>query len=347
MLTPEQKVIKIIQKVLPAVVSITAYKNIKEIEKKRPQWLFPFFEKDVPAIDALRKKAVGKNIHFGGGSGFIIDSSGIVVTNAHVIVRDHLNYEITASNQDKFPAKLVATDLINDIAFLKIKADTKLPFLALGNSSKTVLGQSVLAVGNALGLFQNTVSSGIISGLARSIEANNEVVRENLHGLIQTDAAINPGNSGGPLIDMNGHAIGINAASVMQAENIGFAIPINIIKRDLAQILKNGKVSYPFLGVRYIIIDEKIKELFRLPVGHGVLVASPTIGQDAVIKNSPASKSGIKENDIIVEIDGKPLTTQYTLQDFLESAKIGQRAILKLLRKNKKIELPVILEERI
>lgn len=346
MLAPEQKVIKIIQKVLPAVVSIAAYKNIKEIEKKNPQWLFPFFEKDVPEIDTLRRKTVGKNIHFGGGSGFIVDSSGIVVTNAHVIVRDHLNYEITASNQEKFPAKLVAADVINDIAFLKIKTDTKLPFLSLGNSSKVVLGQSVLAVGNALGLFQNTVSSGIISGLLRSIEANNEMVQENLHGLIQTDAAINPGNSGGPLIDTNGYAIGINAASVMQAENIGFAIPINIIKRDLEQIKKNGKITYPFLGVRYMMVDEKIRELFRLPVEYGALVASPTFGQDAIIKNSPAYRAGVRENDVIIEVDGHRLTARYTLQDFLESAKIGQKAILKIIRKNKESSFTVALEER-
>lgn len=256
MLNQEQKIIKIIAKALPAVVSIEAYKNLEEIEKKKPQWLFPFSEKDISNVISLRNKIRGGHIHFGGGSGFVVDSSGIVVTNVHVIVRDHLNYEITTYNGRKFPAVLVATDQIHDIAFLKVKSESRFPALPLGNSLKTTLGQSVLAVGNALGLFRNTVSSGIISGLSRTIEADNESVSENLHGLIQTDAAINPGNSGGPLINMSGEVIGINAASVMQAENIGFAIPINTIKKDLEQVKKYGKIIRPFLGVRYITIDQ-------------------------------------------------------------------------------------------
>jgi len=344
MFAQEQKVIKIIAKTLPTVVSIEAYKSIKEIEKKRPNWLFPLFENQQKNIDSLRDKIRGGHLHFGGGSGFVVDPSGIIVTNVHVVVADHLDYEITTSEGKKHPAVLAATDPIHDIAFLKIKDDYRLPALPLGDSSKIKLGQCVLAVGNALGLFRNTVSSGIISGLSRSIEANNESLSENLHGLIQTDAAINPGNSGGPLIDMDGKAIGINAASVMQAENIGFAIPINTIKKDLEQVKKYGKVTRPFLGVRYIVIDSKIKELLKLSVNRGVLAVSPNPEHSAIIKYSPADKAGLKEKDIILEINGSKLTPTFTPQEFLETAKIGQRITLKVLRKGKEISLSTVLE---
>jgi serine protease Do len=346
MLTQEQKVIKIIAKTLPAVVSIEAYKSVQDVSKKRPGWLFPLFESETTSVESLRKKIRGKHIHFGGGSGFIADAAGIIITNVHVIVREHLDYEITSSDSKKYQAKLVATDPLHDIAYLRISADTNFPCLPLGDSSKVQLGQSVLAVGNALGLFRNTVSSGIISGLARSIEANNETLSENLHGLIQTDAAINPGNSGGPLINMEGKVIGINAASVMQAENIGFAIPINTIKHDLEQVKKYGKITRPFLGVRYIIIDNQIKDVLKLPVSHGVIAISPNPEHSAIIKNSPADKAGIKERDIILEINGAKLTPSYSIQEFLDASKIGQRLSIKILRNHRELNLSAVLVER-
>lgn len=346
MLNQEQKVIKIIAKTIPAVVSIETYKNVSDIEKKKPSWLFPMFESDKNAVESLRRKIDGKHVHFGGGSGFIADSVGIIVTNVHVIVREHLDYEITTSEGKKFPAKLVATDTLHDIAYLKITADSGFPTLPLGDSSKVKLGQSVLAVGNALGLFRNTVSSGIISGLSRSIEANNESLTEDLHGLIQTDAAINPGNSGGPLIDIDGKVIGINAASVMQAENIGFAIPINTIKKDLEQVKKYGKITKPFLGVRYVVVNSRIKDALDLPVSNGAMAMSPNPEYPAIIKNSPAQKAGIREDDIILEINNIKLTPSYSLQEFLDSAKIGQRVEIKILRKDKTLLLSATLEER-
>ncbi len=344
MLNQEQKIIKIIEKTLPAVVSIESYKDLKEIEEKRPQWIFPFFEKDVFKTEILKKKIKEGHIHFGGGSGFIIDKSGIIATNAHVIVRDYFDYEITDFSGKKFLASLISTDIIHDISFLKIKSDLSFLSIPLGDSSKIKLGQSVLAIGNALGIFSNTVSSGIISGLSRSIEANNESVSENLHGLIQTDAAINPGNSGGPLINMSGEAIGINAASVTRAENIGFAIPISIIKKDLEQIKKYGKIIRPFLGIKYVSIDQKIGNIFNLPVNYGALAISPDRASDSIIKNSPAYRAGIRNKDIILAIDDKKITLSFTIQDFLDNAKINQKISLKILRGNKEINLQATLD---
>ena len=346
MLTQEQKVIKIIAKTIPAVVSIEAYKSVDDVSKKRPGWLFPVFESDLEGVKSLRNKVRGEHIHFGGGSGFIADPTGIVVTNVHVIVREHLDYEITNSEGKKYMAKLAAVDPLHDIAYLKINSESSLPYLTLGNSQNVKLGQSVLAVGNALGLFRNTVSSGIISGLARSIEANNESVSEDLHGLIQTDAAINPGNSGGPLIDMDGKVIGINAASVIQAENIGFTIPINTIKKDLEQVKRYGKITRPFLGIRYIVIDSRVKDVLKLPVSHGVIVLSPQPEHSAVIKHSPADRAGIKERDIVLEINGTKFTPSFSLQDFLDNSSIGQHLEIKILRKNRELTLKATLEER-
>ncbi len=264
MLTQEQKIIKIIEKTLPAVVSIEAYKKVRDIERAYPQWIFPFFERESTGRQFLRKHERGETIRFGGGSGFVVDSEGIIATNVHVIIRDHLNYEVTTSDGKKYQAQLIATDPVDDVAFLKVTGDSRMPTLTLGDSSKIKLGQSVYAVGNVLGLFQNTVSSGIVSGLARSIQAQSEAFNENLRGLIQTDAAINPGNSGGPLIDSSGNVIGINTASVLTAENIGFAIPINVIKKDLEQIKKYGRITKPFLGVRYVMIDNFVRDSLKL-----------------------------------------------------------------------------------
>jgi serine protease Do len=346
MLTQEQKIIKIIEKTLPSVVSIEAYKKTLDVERVYPQWIFPFFEKKSKENQFLRKHEKNGTIRFGGGSGFVVDSGGIIVTNVHVIIRDHLNYEATASDGKKFQAQLIATDPVDDVAFLKITGDSRMPALTLGDSSKIKLGQSVYAVGNVLGLFQNTVSSGIISGLARSIQAQSEAFNENLRGLIQTDAAINPGNSGGPLIDSSGNVIGINTASVLTAENIGFAIPINIIKKDIEQIKKYGRITKPFLGVRYVMIDNYIQDSLKLSVNYGAIALSPSNEREAVIKNSPAHKAGIRENDIILEIDGTKLTPQFSLQDFLETAKIGQKINLRILRNKKEVPLIAVLGER-
>jgi len=338
----------IIKKALGGVVSISALSPIDSVKKKHPQILFPVFENDHAKRNKTLKKILGANLNISGGSGFVVDTSGIVVTNMHVITHDHLEYQITTADEEVYPATLVGTDIIADIAFLKITSEKKKRFttLKLGNSSKVALGEHVLAIGNALGMFKNTVSFGIVSGLSRNIEAGNEAMRENLRGLIQTDAAINPGNSGGPLINMKGEVVGINAASVFEAENIGFAIPVNTIKRDLESLKKYGEITRPFLGVRYLIIDDHTKDALGLSCNAGVVVTSPHSHQEAVIKESPAHKAGIREGDVITALDGKPLTVAFTLQDFLDTSKIGQKITITLLRGTKERIVSATLEKR-
>ncbi len=346
MTADEQKTIHIINAAVAAVVSIQVSDHISHLEKKSPTEIFPVLERDKERADILAKKIAGESIDFGGGTGFITDPSGIIVTNIHVVYEGSLDYTVTTHDKASWQAKLVGTDSVHDIAYLKIDSPNPFPSLALGDSATLQLGQTVYAIGNVLGIFEDTISRGIISGLGRAIAAHNEDRHELLHGLIQTDAAINPGNSGGPLIDSDGCVIGINAANVAQAENIGFAIPVNIIKNDLADIRAYGRIRRAFLGVRHIVISPHVQKLYKLPVSEGILVTSPGAHVQAVIPDSPADRGGIRDKDIIIAIDSKPLTEDFTLEDFLEDAQGNQTVTLDIIRKEKRMAIETVLQEK-
>src|SRR3989344_361026 len=217
---------------------------------------------------------------------------------------------------------------------------------SLGSSDNLRVGQSVIAIGNALGEFQNTVSVGVISGLSRSIVALGAASGpERLQQVIQTDAAINPGNSGGPLLDITGRAIGINTALAQGAENIGFALPINSVRKAVEDVKAFGKVRYPFLGVRYLIINPALKAERKLPVDYGALITAGP-GDLAVLPDSPAKKSGLQQGDIILEFDGARVDSDHALGDLIASKRIGDKVRLKILREGKEIILETTLEER-
>lgn len=345
-MTEEEKRINVIKQSLPAVVSISVSKNIDELRATKAARAFPVFEKDKKNFNALADRIEGDQLDFGGGSGFIVDASGIVITNIHVIKQHSLRYDITLHNGTTHLATLIDTDPIHDVAYLRMNSTGPFPALPLGDSSKIQIGQTVYAIGNVLGVLPETISRGIVSGLGRTIEAHNEDRKETLHALIQTDAAINPGNSGGPLLDSEGNVIGINAANVAQAENIGFAVPINAIKNDLEDIKKYGKIKRAYLGVRHIILNPMIARGMGYSVSQGILVISPSDKQPAVIPKSPADKAGLRENDIIVSINGTPLNEQYTLEDFLEDAEGGMEAKITVIRNGKEINLVTTLLDR-
>lgn len=334
-------VIKVVKKVLPAVVSIIISKDLPVFEAPFGS-LLPEFE-DFFTVPRGRKK-----IKIGGGSGFIVSPKGIILTNRHVVADPQAEYMAILNDERKFPVKILARDPINDIAVLKIE-EKNLPTVKLGDSSKLQLGQTAIAIGNALGVFQNTVSVGVISGLSREITAGELLKRKRirLRGLIQTDAAVNPGNSGGPLIDIEGRAIGINAAMVVLAENIGLALPINTAKKALEDIQEYGRIRQPFLGVRYVLLNEKIQEAYNLPINNGALVISePALGNRAVVAGSPAEKAGIKELDIILEVQKEKITSQNTLEDILQKFEVGDKVELKILREGKEKVCRAILKER-
>lgn len=350
----ENKIIKIIEKTLPAVVSIIITEHLEMIQKNFYPEIVPFIPKNKYGKLKIPKNSIynktdtkNKNLEINSGSGFIVDKNGLILTNKHIVEYDHnTEYTVITNDNKKYPAKILSRDPLNDVAILKIEAQN-LKTIPLGDSSKIKLGQTVIAIGNALGIFKNTISKGIVSGLLRSIYAAGDKNTESqeLRGLIQTDAAINPGNSGGPLIDLNGKAIGINSAMVSGAENIGFAIPINAAKKDLEDIKKYGKIKKPFLGIRYLTINDKIKSDLNLPFNYGALIISENF-RPAIIENSPAQKAGLKEKDIILECDNKKINENYTILDMLEQKKVGDLINFLVWRNNKKINIIVKLEER-
>jgi len=333
---------EIAKKACPAVITIVVSKDLPKIEGF---YMFPFGGKEyiMPNIQDGNKKKT----RIGGGSGFIISKDGYVITSNHVVADTTANYTVILEPKKKYPAKVLSRNPINDVAILKIEGKD-LPYLELADSSKIELGEEVVAIGNALGEFHDTLSAGIVSGLSRYITALSGLSQqtENLRGLIQTDAAINPGNSGGPLVNMEGKVIGINTAIVMGAQNIGFAIPIDYAKKDLNEVKKYGKIIVPFLGVKYVLISEEMARINKLPIHYGALVVRETLGEPPVIKDSPAEKAGIKEFDIILTCRNEKITLKNPLANILQKCKIGEKVALKVLREGQEIDLLAVLEEK-
>jgi len=220
------------------------------------------------------------------------------------------------------------------------------PYAPLGNSEALEIGQTVIAIGNALAEFRNTVSVGVISGLGRTITASGGNFVETIEDVIQTDAAINRGNSGGPLLNLAGEVVGINTATVLDAQNIGFAIPVNKARRDIEQVQKLGKIVYPFLGVRYVLITEQIAQQKNLPVKYGVWVQPGSQGQAAVSPGSAAEEAGIQSGDIILEFNGEKITKENSLAKIMQKYDPGESVVLKVLREGEERIFNVTLGER-
>lgn len=280
----------------------------------------------------------------GAGTGIIVKADGLVMTNKHVVTGG-TSFTIVTSDGKQFQGgKVVATDPTNDIAFLKFDpGNTKLQPAELGDSSTVEVGQTVIAIGNALGQFQNTVTTGVISGKSRPITASGgSEGAESLQNLFQTDAAINPGNSGGPLVSIDGKVIGINTAVAGEgAQNIGFAIPINEAKADLTSVIEKGKIVKAYLGVRYISVTPDFAQANGLPVDHGAFVQ----GASSVQSDSPAAKAGLQQGDIITKINGKDINADTTLSSIVGQFKPGETVTLTVVRQGKTIELRATLGE--
>lgn len=350
----EDAVVRTVKQAQPAVVSIVISKDVPIIERYYSDdsvnpfddffggGLFSPFRFRVPQ---LREKGVEKR-EIGGGSGFLVSTDGLIVTNKHVVSDEGGEYTVFLNDGAKHEAKLVARDPVNDIAVIKIDAKN-LPFLEFADSSNLQVGQSVIAIGNALGEFKNTVSTGVVSGLARSITAGDSLGQaEQLNEVIQTDAAINPGNSGGPLLNLSGKIIGVNVAIAQGSQNVGFALPANEVKRTVESVQKTGKISRPYIGVRYVQITPTLKEKNKLSVDYGALIIRGENPDElAVIPGSPANKAGIVEGDIILEADGKKLEGNTTLATVISKKQPGDTISLKILSKGEEKTVTVKLEE--
>lgn len=344
-------VVNIVKKYSPAVVSIVATKDLPVFERTfNPFSGFcddPFFSQFFDCGNdsfGFRQKGFEKR-QVGAGTGFIVKSNGLVVTNKHVVSDESASYTVITNNGTKYSAKVLDRDPFQDLAIVKIEAQG-LPTVELGDSDSLEVGQTVVAIGNALGEFSNSVSKGIVSGLSRSITASSGQSSERLEKVIQTDTAINPGNSGGPLLNLRGQVVGITTAMVSGAQNVGFAIPINKVKKIIQDVELRGKISYPYLGVRYIIINEDIKKSKNLPANYGALIVGSESGDPAVLPNSPAAKAGLKEGDIILEVNGIKIDENHTLAEIIQSQKIGDKIVVKIRRADSELNLNVILEEK-
>ena len=267
------------------------------------------------------------------GTGIIVSKDGYVMTNYHVIEGATSVSVIDSTGESYSKVTIIGRDPLNDVAFLKVSADKEFTPVALGNSSTIRTGQQVVAIGNALGQYSNTVTSGIISGTGRSVTASSESgsSSESLTDLIQTDASINSGNSGGPLVNMAGQVIGINTAIAQDANGIGFSIPINSTKGILAGVLESGKIKRAFLGVSYVTVTPDVAKQYNLSVNSGAYVYSSTSGT-AVTSGGPADKAGIKSGDVITKINDESVGTQGALSTILGEYKPGDKITLTYLR---------------
>ncbi len=322
----ESVVVEVVEKVTPSVVTVGVERKILEFDPFDP---FGILRR--PKEQGSRDQDIG--------SGFIVSSDGLIVTNKHVVSTQG-KYKVVTSDGQKHDVLRIYRDPANDIAILKINpsADGLKP-VEVGDSSKLKVGQLVVAVGTPLGEFRGTVTKGIISGLGRGIEAGSplEGFVERLDNVIQTDAAINPGNSGGPLVNSAGQVIGVNTAIASGAENIGFAIPINVVKEALDNFQKTGGFSRPYLGVSYKIITRQLSIVNEIPEG---------VYTVEVIEGSAADKAGVKTGDIITKIDGVKISDDNGgLVKIISGKKVGDVVKLTVWRNEKELELKATLGE--
>ncbi|MBI3458705.1 trypsin-like peptidase domain-containing protein [Candidatus Azambacteria bacterium] len=347
----EEKIINLVKKTGGSVVNVIASKDLPVFEQSfvNPFEGTPnadFFKQFFPGFQVPQSRQKGtEKQQVSAGTGFIVSSDGLILTNKHVVSLDDVEYTVLNNKGEKFPAKVLARDPVQDLAIIKIEKNN-LTSLVLGDSEKLEVGQTIIAIGNALGEFENSVSVGVISGLKRNISASGGGVTESLENIIQTDAAINQGNSGGPLLNLDGEVIGINAATVIGAQNIGFAIPINNAKKDIASVKVTGKISYPFLGVRYTILNKENSAKNNLSVEYGAWIRGNSSTEPAVTPGSPAEKAGLKENDIILEFDGIKITEENPLNKLVGKKSVGDTINLKVLKGGKEVTVKVILKER-
>lgn len=344
----ESATTQVVDKVSPSVVSIIITKDLSQIYNSTgPQ--FPFdlgFPFDFFFQQPSTQVPEGKQ-EIGGGTGFVINQEqGLIVTNRHVVADEEAEYTVLTNDGRKFSAQVVARDPVNDMGLVKIQ-DTSLPAVTLGDSDQVQIGQTVIAIGNALGEYRNTVTKGVISGIGRNVVAGDgRGSSESLEGVFQTDAAINPGNSGGPLVDLAGEVIGMSTAVNREGQLIGFAIPVNEAKRMIASYEQYGRIVRPYLGIRYVIVTPEFATANNLQVDYGALLKRGDTAQDvAVVVGSPADKAGLKQDDIILEVEGQRIDQDHSLVKALSRFAPGNTVTLKVYSQGATKDIRVTLDE--
>ena len=316
-LTEENVVTEVAERVSPAVVTVS-YK--RETPVMQQYFLDPF-----GLFGGRRATGEVETNQVDIGTGFIVDKSGLVVTNKHVVSMGQASdYKIVLKDDKEYQVENIWRDPVNDLAILKV-SNGEFPAIELGDSDKIKVGNFVVAIGTALGEFRHTVTTGVISGLGRGITAGDGFLgSEKLENVIQTDAAINPGNSGGPLLNSAGQVIGVNVAVSQSANNIGFALPINVVRDSLKNFNETGQFDRPFFGVRYQMLNKEQGILNNVPAGAYVV---------EVVEDSSANKAGIEKGDIITKFDGTNVSeVENGLVELLSKKKIGDKVEVELYR---------------
>lgn len=319
-------VVDVVSEAKPAVVSIIISKDVPQIKRYYQPGPFGTF---LPRreIEGFERQQVGS------GSGFFVSQDGLIVTNRHVVSDPQASYSAVTNNGQTHDLKVIGRDPFLDIAILQTEnATTSFPALDFGSSKQLQPGQKVIAIGNALGEFQNSVSAGVISGLGRSIMAGGITGdAQRLEQVIQTDAAINPGNSGGPLLNLNGEVVGVNVAVVRGSENISFSLPSNLVQEVVESVQEFGEVVRPFLGVRFLAVTDAVAERRDLSVDYGALIVPGPNGQ-AVTPGSAADEAGIESGDVILSFGDTRVTQDSNLGALIRNYNVGDTVEVTLLR---------------
>ncbi len=316
-LDSEEQLIRMVAKASPAVVSIL-------IEKR---------QQTAPGEEGGSGSSTDGLAEVGRGTGFLVDPGGMIVTNRHVAGDRAAAYTVFLTDGRSFKADVVDIDPVNDLALLKIDANG-LPTVPLAAADDVRIGQTTVAIGNALGKYANTVTRGILSGLGRDLDATDGLTgtSERLEELLQTDAAINAGNSGGPLLNSRGEVIGVDTAVENGAHGLGFAIPVSEVRKVLGSYARYGAIARPRFGVRYVAITPELVRERALPYTYGALVDADDPNDASVLPGSPAYAAGVRQGDIILEVDGKRLEGKRTLAKVIQSKEVGDAVTLKIAR---------------
>ncbi len=336
----DRQVIAAVRKVSPSVVSVVVKKDLSKFyDSTGPNGFYGF------GMPAPVQTQPGQKQEIGGGTGFVISADGLILTNRHVVEDTDAEYDVVMNDGTTRVATVLARDTILDAAVLKIDA-TGLPVAPLGDSDQLSAGETVIAIGNALSEYRNTVTKGVISGINRHVIAGDGAGEsEVLEEALQTDAAINPGNSGGPLIDLDGEVIGMNTAVNRAGQSIGFAIPINDVKVVIDGVKTVGKIVRPWLGVRYSMLTPEMARQNGLDADHGALLVGGSGKGDgaAVLPDSPAAKAGLKTGDLILDVDGIRLDDDHPLSSVIAKKRAGDMVQVRILRDKVEHVLPVTL----
>lgn len=321
----QELTIRAINKVMPAVVIVNVFSPVRA---------------DVNGKIQESKKFEGT------GTGFLVTADGLILTNKHVVnVTPRAKYEVVTTAGKTYQAQLIGRDPINDLAVLKINVKG-LPFVQMGDSHNSPVGTTVLAIGNVLGKYSNSVTKGIISGKGRSIVASLDGENyEDLDNVLQTDAQINKGNSGGPLIDLNGKVVGVNVAMDQSGVSVGFAIPIDDAKPVVESTIKYGRIIRSRMGVRYYMLTPDLAAEKKLTQTSGALLDTNEQGDPAVLAKGPADKAGLKQGDVIVKLEGKAVNLDWNLSSLVSQYHPGDKVKLEVIRGGKTMNFTVTLDE--